>query len=54
LLYLPQYGALHREQFLAAGSPQATQTGGPSTSASSVSRSYVSLKLWTEIPNNMA
>jgi hypothetical protein len=53
-LYLPQYGALHCEQFLAAGFPQATQTGGPSTSASSVSRSYVSFKLWTEIPSNMA
>lgn len=52
--YLLQYEALHREHFLAAGCPHATQLGGPAIKASNVSRSYVLLKLEMETSSPMA
>jgi len=52
--YLPQYEALHREHFLAAGCPHATQLGGPAIKASNVSRSYVLFKLEMETSSPMA
>jgi len=52
--YLPQYEALHREHFLAAGCPHATQLGGLAIKASNVSRSYVLFKLEMETSSPMA
>lgn len=52
--YLPQYEALHREHFLAAGCPHATQLGGPAIKASNVSRSYVLFMLEMETSSPMA
>jgi len=52
--YLPQYEALHREHFLAAGCPHATQLGGPAIKASNVSRLYVLFKLEMETSSPMA